>query len=100
MLIAASSGQDYLEGGYVGSGDYSDVGQYFTDPIFYSTGGHYTSSDPAISEMQESMDRYGDGAALGSAATKPATQKATTIGKTTMNAAAIISKGKAECKAP
>jgi len=75
VLIAASSGQDYLEGGYVGGGDYSDIGQYFTDPIFYSHSGNYVSSDPAIREMQESMDRYGDSLALGSAAAKPADQR-------------------------
>ncbi len=94
MLIAVASGQDYLDGGYARSGNYGDVGQYFTDPIFSSTGSHYTSSDPAISEMQGSMDRYGDGVALGSAATTPATQRATTVGKTTTSAAAISVKGR------
>jgi len=89
VLMAVSSGQDYLEGGYVGSGGYSDIGQYFKDPIFYSPSGSYVSSDPAIREMQQSMDRYGDSLALGSAAAKTAAQKATTIGKTTTNAPAV-----------
>ncbi len=93
MLIAVSSGQDYLDGGYVGSGDYGDVGQYFTDPIFYSPS--YPSSDPAVGEMQESMDRYSGGVALGSAAAaKYATQKATTIGKTATNVPAVNAAGR------
>jgi hypothetical protein len=33
-LIAVSHGSDWLEGGYVGSGNYGEVRQYFTDPIF------------------------------------------------------------------
>ncbi len=94
MLITISGGQDYLDGGYVGSGDYSDVGQYFTDPIFYSTSGHYTSSDPAISEMQESMDRYGGGAALGSAARKSTIHKATAVGKAAKNTAPVSIAGR------
>jgi hypothetical protein len=57
MLITLSSASDWLEGGYVGSGNYGEVRQYFTDPIFYSKGGSYTSSDPAVRQMQESMDR-------------------------------------------
>lgn len=28
--------QEWLEGGYVGSPDYSEIRQYFTDPIFYT----------------------------------------------------------------
>lgn len=35
-LIAVSHGGDWLEGGYVGSGNYGEVRQYFTDPIFYT----------------------------------------------------------------
>ena len=35
LLISIGSGQDWLEGGYVGSYT-GDIGQYFTDPIFYS----------------------------------------------------------------
>ncbi|MFB3764584.1 MAG: hypothetical protein ACE14P_04980 [Methanotrichaceae archaeon] len=93
MLIATSSGQDYLDGGYAGSGDYGDIGQYFTDPIFYSPG--YASSDPAVSEMQESMDRYGGSVALGSAAAKKyAARKANTIGKTTANAPTVNAAGR------
>jgi hypothetical protein len=33
-LIAVSHGSDWLMGGYVGSGNYGEVSQYFTDPIF------------------------------------------------------------------
>jgi len=28
--------QEWLEGGYVGSPDYGEIRQYFTDPIFYT----------------------------------------------------------------
>jgi hypothetical protein len=42
ILIAVSQGQDYLDGGYVDSGN-GEIGQYFTDPIFSSPGGHYVS---------------------------------------------------------
>jgi hypothetical protein len=34
LLIGVAYGQDWLEGGYVGS-YYGDIGMYFTDPIFY-----------------------------------------------------------------
>ncbi|MGB9902144.1 hypothetical protein [Methanothrix sp.] len=34
-LIYADA-SDWLEGGYVGSPDYSEIRQYFTDPIFYT----------------------------------------------------------------
>ncbi len=47
ILMAVSQGQDYLGGGYVGSGDNGEIGQYFTDPIFTSPGGHYVSPYPA-----------------------------------------------------
>lgn len=58
IVVLVSQGQDYLDGGYVGRGNYGDVGQYFTDPIFYSPdSGHYVSPDPAVREMQESLDR-------------------------------------------
>ena len=70
MLITLSSASDWLEGGYVGSGNYGDVRQYFTDPIFYSTGGSYTSSDPAVRQMQASMDRQNT-VPLGSLAKTP-----------------------------
>ncbi len=36
LLIGFALGQDYLEGGYVGRSDYSEMAQYFSDPIFYS----------------------------------------------------------------
>ncbi len=57
VLIAISGASDWLEGGYVSSGDHGDIGQYFTDPIFSSTGDHYVSPDPAVRAMQESLDR-------------------------------------------
>lgn len=56
------------------SGGNSEIGQYFTDPIFSSPGGRYLSSDPATREMQESMDRP---ISLGSVVARPATSKAT-----------------------
>ena len=66
-LLGLSQGQDYLEGGYASSGDYGDIRQYFTDPIFSSSGaGNYVSSDPAVRQMQESMDRSGRYARIGS----------------------------------
>jgi hypothetical protein len=38
LLIGSACGQeDYLEGGYVGSSSGSDIAQYFTDPIFFSS---------------------------------------------------------------
>lgn len=88
IILSVASGQDYLEGGYVRSGGYGDMGQYFKDPIFYSSGSHYTSPDPSISEMQSSMDRYAESAELGSLAGKTAMNKATTIGKAAMSRAA------------
>jgi hypothetical protein len=36
LLISIACGQEWLEGGYVGRSDGSDIAQYFTDPIFYS----------------------------------------------------------------
>jgi hypothetical protein len=56
MLISVSSGDEWLEGEYGISRDHGDIGQYFTDPIFTSPGGHYLSSDPALREMQISLD--------------------------------------------
>jgi len=73
ILIAVSGADDWLEGGYASSGDHGDIGQYFTDPIFSSPGSHYVSSDPALREMQESMDR--PISALGSVVARPATGK-------------------------
>jgi hypothetical protein len=85
-LIAISCASDWLEGGYVGQGSYSDIRQHFTDPIFYSSGNHYASSDPAIRQMEESMDRYSSRYAyLGSSASKSGPQS--TIGKS--NSASI-----------
>lgn len=65
-LLGLSQGQDYLEGGYVSSGNYGDIRQYFTDPIFSSSGSSsYVSSDPAVRQMQESLDRSGHYARIG-----------------------------------
>lgn len=83
ILIVVSHGQDYLEGGYVGSGNYGEVRDYFTDPIFYSPSSHYLSSDPAVREMQESLDRPRQSSALGSTVARSAAGKAATAGKTT-----------------
>ena len=57
ILVLPWSAQDYLDGGYVGSGDSGDIAQYFTDPIFRSPSGSYVSPDPAVRGMQESLDR-------------------------------------------
>jgi len=35
LLIGIAPGQEYLEGGNLGRSDYSDIVQYFNDPIFY-----------------------------------------------------------------
>lgn len=79
ILMGLSQGQDYLEGGYVSSGDYGDIRQYFTDPIFSSSGAsNYVSSDPAVRQMQESLDRSGRYARIGSSGTmSPVTPTAT-----------------------
>jgi hypothetical protein len=37
LLCATAFASDWLEGGYVGSPDYGEIRQYFTDPIFYSS---------------------------------------------------------------
>jgi hypothetical protein len=89
VLIAVSAASDWLEGGYVSSGDHGDIGQYFTDPIFSSPGSHYVSSDPALREMQESMDR--PISALGSVVARPATGKTTSkiFGNTASKNAAL-----------
>ncbi|VVB62799.1 Uncharacterised protein [uncultured archaeon] len=84
ILIAVSQGQDYLDGGYVGSGN-GEIDQYFVDPIFSSSSGHYLSSDPAVRGMQESIDMPRYSATYG-AVTKRATGKITP-GITTANAA-------------
>jgi len=57
VLIAVSSASDWLDGGYVRSGDHGDIGQYFTDPIFSVPGSQYVSPDPAVRAMQESLDK-------------------------------------------
>jgi hypothetical protein len=92
MLAAVSCAADWLEGGSVGRGDYGEIGQHFTDPIFYSTSSsYYTSSDPAIRQMEESMDRYSSRyASLGSTTAK------STIGKSAISkpAASAITAGK------
>jgi hypothetical protein len=64
LLVGIGFGQDWLEGGFVRSGDYGDIRQYFTDPIFYSSGSNYASSGLAIS----GMDRTKNVALLGSLA--------------------------------
>lgn len=76
VLMTTSQGQDYLDGGYVASGDYGDIRQYFTDPIFYSPGSSYASSGSAISGTQNSRTK--NVAALGSLAkqAKTASSKA------------------------
>lgn len=68
ILMAVSQGQDYLDGGYVGGGDYGDIGPYFTDPIFTSAAG---SANQAAGEIR-SMKRTKNVAVLGSMAAKRA----------------------------
>jgi hypothetical protein len=63
VLVAVSQGQDYLDGGYVNSGN-GEIDQYFIDPILSSS----------------------DSATLGAAVAKRATSKVTP-GMTTANAA-------------
>ncbi len=80
LLVSVSSATDWLEGGSVGRGNYGEVRQHFTDPIFYSSGSQYTSSDPAIRQMEESMDRYsGHYASLGSQTSRTKIGKATSV---------------------
>ena len=55
LLIGFGYGQDYLEGGFVRSGDYGDIQQYFTDPIFYSPGSGYASSGPDSSDKNVAL---------------------------------------------
>jgi hypothetical protein len=70
FMLMATAGADWLDGGYVSSsGSGSEISQYFKDPIFTSPSVGYRSSDPAISEMQSSMDRP---VGAGSAASKTA----------------------------
>lgn len=91
MLAAVSNAADWLEGGSVGRGNYGETRQYFTDPIFYSTSS-YTSSDPAIRQMEESMDRYSSRyASLGSTTAKSMTTKSTTAKSTIGKSSAYTS---------
>ena len=36
LLSMTASGADWLEGGFVGSANYGEIRQYFTDPIFFT----------------------------------------------------------------
>ncbi|HOV82566.1 MAG TPA: hypothetical protein PLN19_00010 [Methanothrix sp.] len=36
LLSMTACAGDWLEGGYVGSANYGEIRQYFTDPIFYT----------------------------------------------------------------
>lgn len=55
--IAISNGQEWLDGGYVGQGNYGETSQYFSDPLFYPQGTDaYTVYDPAIRNMLISLD--------------------------------------------
>ena len=36
LFCMTAIAQEWLEGGYVGSPDYGEFGQYFTDPIFFT----------------------------------------------------------------
>lgn len=74
LMVAVPCQADWLEGGYVSSGN-SDIGKYFTDPIFRSTGSSYVSSDPAVREMQQSLDRP---LSLGSVVSRPSSKKGST----------------------
>lgn len=57
LMIIVSSGQDWLGGGYVGRSNNNEVSQYFADPLFYSSGNsRYLSDDPAVRQMQESLE--------------------------------------------
>ncbi len=93
VFTAVSSAADWLEGGSVGRGNYGDIRQHFTDPIFYSSSSQYTSSDPAIRQMEESMDRYGSGYSSGYSnryASLGATAAKSKIGKTTSSSVNAI----------
>jgi hypothetical protein len=57
ICVAVSNGKDWLEGGYVGRGNYGDIGQYFNDPLFYPQGSDpYAITDPAVRNMLISLD--------------------------------------------
>jgi len=71
LLLSASLGQDdYLGGGYVGRGDYGDMGQYFTDPIFYMSNSGYISPYPVYGGYQGSTYAPKQAATLGSTTTR------------------------------
>jgi hypothetical protein len=36
LFCMTAIAQEWLEGGYVGSSDYGEIRQYFTDPIFFT----------------------------------------------------------------
>jgi hypothetical protein len=74
ILLTGVASADWLEGGYVGSGGSSENEQYFGDPIFTSPAGSYLSSDPALREMQVSLDRP---LTVGSVVSRPAASKKT-----------------------
>ena len=58
VLIAVSQGQDYLDGGYVSNGDSSEIGQYFTDPIFASPGSNYVSPGPVVTRHSATIGKH------------------------------------------
>jgi hypothetical protein len=90
VLVLPSGAQDFLDGGYVSSGDNGDMGQYFADPIFRSPSGSYVSSDPAVRGMQESLDR--PVASIGS--TVPRTKTGIYTGKTVAKTSLIGAAGR------
>jgi len=59
VLIAVSQGQDYLDGGYVSYGDSSEIGQYFTYPVFASPGSNYVSPGPVVIRHSATMGNIG-----------------------------------------
>jgi len=79
LLLSASNGQeDYLGGGYVGSGDYGDLRQYFTDPIFFAPNSGYISPYPVSGGYQRPTRFPKQTVALGS------TTSRSIIGQTSM----------------
>ena len=88
VLVLPSGAQDFLDGGYISSGDNVDMGQYFTDPIFRSPSSSYVSPDPAVRGMQESLDR--PVASIGS--TVPRTKTGIYTGKTGISTGKTVAK--------
>ena len=88
VLVLPSGAQDFLDGGYVSSGDNGDMGQYFTDPIFRSPSGSYVSPDPAVRGMQESLDRPVASIGLTVPRTKTGMYTGKTVTKTSLIGAA------------